>query len=143
MNIQNYINGHYENPIQNEWLDNYCPANGEVYGQIPNSSKADVENAFIAAKAAFPSWSQTTLEARSRILIKISELIEANLQRFAHAESKDNGKPISLATKVLGKTLSITRYGNRLAWLVVFLHGTSRSICLPGKLLLPLLQVIV
>jgi aminomuconate-semialdehyde/2-hydroxymuconate-6-semialdehyde dehydrogenase len=104
MNIQNYINGHYENPIQNEWLDNYCPANGEVYGQIPNSSKADVENAFIAAKAAFPSWSQTTLEARSRILIKISELIEANLQRFADAESKDNGKPISLA-----KTVDIPR----------------------------------
>jgi aminomuconate-semialdehyde/2-hydroxymuconate-6-semialdehyde dehydrogenase len=104
MNIQNYINGHYENPIQNEWLDNYCPTNGIVYGQIPNSSKADVENAFIAAKAAFPSWSQTTLEARSRILIKISELIEANLQRFADAESKDNGKPISLA-----KTVDIPR----------------------------------
>jgi aminomuconate-semialdehyde/2-hydroxymuconate-6-semialdehyde dehydrogenase len=104
MNIQNYINGHYENPIQNEWLDNYCPANGDVYGQIPNSSKADVENAFIAAKAAFLSWSQTTLEARSRILIKISELIEANLQRFADAESKDNGKPISLA-----KTVDIPR----------------------------------
>ena len=104
MNIQNYINGHYENPIQNEWLDNYCPANGDVYGQIPNSSKADVENAFIAAKAAFLSWSQTTLEARSRILIKISELIEANLQRFAEAESKDNGKPICLA-----KTIDIPR----------------------------------
>jgi aminomuconate-semialdehyde/2-hydroxymuconate-6-semialdehyde dehydrogenase len=99
-NIQNYINGEYINPIQDNWIDNYCPANGAVYGQIPNSSKDDVENAYIAAKSAFPSWSQSTLEERSRILIKISELLEANLQRFAEAESKDNGKPISLAKEV-------------------------------------------
>ena len=96
-NIQNYINGNFQNPIQDDWIDNYCPANGKVYGQIPNSSKEDVENAYIAAKSTFPIWSQTTLEERSRILIKISELLEYNLQRFAEAESKDNGKPISLA----------------------------------------------
>ncbi|WP_397361968.1 aldehyde dehydrogenase [Olleya sp. R77988] len=100
MNIQNYINGNFHNPIQDNWIDNYNPSNGEVYGQIPNSSKEDLENAYIAAKSAFPSWSQTTLEERSRILIKISELLEANLQRFAEAESKDNGKPISLAKAV-------------------------------------------
>lgn len=100
MNIQNYINGQYENPVSKQWIDNYCPANGEVYGQIPNSSKEDVENAYQSAKSAFPSWSQSTLEERSKILIKISELLEANVQRFAEAESKDNGKPISLAKQV-------------------------------------------
>lgn len=104
MNIQNYINGTFENPIRNEWIDNYNPSNGEVYGQIPNSSSEDVMHAYSAAKAAFPSWSKTTLDERSRILIKISEVIEANLQRFAEAESKDNGKPISLA-----KTVDIPR----------------------------------
>ena len=104
MNIQNYINGNFHNPINNEWIDNYNPSNGEIYSQIPNSSKEDVENAYIAAKSAFPSWSQSTLEERSRILIKISELLEANIQRFAEAESKDNGKPISLA-----KTVDIPR----------------------------------
>lgn len=98
--IRNYINGTFQNPMANGWLDNYNPANGEVYGRIPNSSKEDVENAYIAAKSAFPTWSQTTLEERSRILIKISDLLEANLQRFAEAESKDNGKPISLAKSV-------------------------------------------
>lgn len=98
--IKNYINGQYVNPIANNWIDNYCPANGEVYGQIPNSSGEDVEIAYIAAKTAFPTWSQTTLEERSRILIKISELLEANLQRFAEAESKDNGKPIRLAKAI-------------------------------------------
>jgi aminomuconate-semialdehyde/2-hydroxymuconate-6-semialdehyde dehydrogenase len=100
MNIKNYINGQFVNPLQDNWIDNYCPENGEIYGQLPNSSKDDVEVAYRAAKSAFPTWSQTTLEARSRILIKISELLEANLQRFAEAESKDNGKPISLAKAV-------------------------------------------
>ena len=100
MKIQNYINGKFSPPIGNGWLDNYNPSNGEVYSKIPNSSKADVENAYNAAKSAFKHWSQTTLEERSRILIKISELIEANIQRLAEAESKDNGKPISLAKAV-------------------------------------------
>ena len=102
--IQNYINGKFSPPINDDWLDNYCPANGEVYGQIPNSTQADIDNAVKAAKTAFDSWSQTTLDERSRILIKISELIEDNLDRFAEAESKDNGKPISLA-----KTVDIPR----------------------------------
>ena len=100
MNIQNLINGKFENPKSNDWVDNYCPAIGEVYGQIPNSSKADVEHAYQAAKDAFPNWSQTTLEVRSRILIKISELLEVNLLRLAEAESKDNGKPVNLAKAI-------------------------------------------
>lgn len=103
-NIQNYINGKFMPPIANGWIDNYNPSNGEVYSKIPNSSKDDVENAYIAAKSAFPVWSQTTLEERSRIMLKISELIESNLKRFAEAESKDNGKPIWLA-----KTIDIPR----------------------------------
>ena len=100
MNIQNYINGQYVNSIQDNWLDNYCPANGEVYGQIPNSSKEDIEIAYIAAKTAFTEWSNTSLEERSRIMLSISELIESKLDELAKAESKDNGKPIWMAKAV-------------------------------------------
>ncbi|WP_439151488.1 aldehyde dehydrogenase [Winogradskyella sp.] len=100
MIIKNYINGKFTNPIKKNWIDNYNPANGEVYGQIPNSSKEDIEKAFQSAKSAFIKWSQTTFEERSRILIKISELLEENLQQFTEAESLDNGKPISLAKAV-------------------------------------------
>ncbi len=100
MNIQNYINGQFVNPIHNEWLNNYNPAKGEVYSQIPNSTIEDVEMAYKSAKSAFKKWSLTSLEERSRILIKISELLEENLQQFAEAESLDNGKPIWLAKAV-------------------------------------------
>jgi aminomuconate-semialdehyde/2-hydroxymuconate-6-semialdehyde dehydrogenase len=98
--IQNFINGTFQDPILNNWIDNYCPASGEVYGKIPNSTQEDIDLAYQAARDAFPAWSTTTLDDRSRILIKISELLETHLQRFAEAESNDNGKPISLAKAV-------------------------------------------
>ena len=87
-------------PIANGWIDNFNPAIGEVYGQIPNSTKEDVEKAVEAAEKAFPSWSATTLEERSKILSKIADLILEKLDFLAAAESKDNGKPISLAKAV-------------------------------------------
>ncbi len=104
IDIKNYINGKFSLPVSDEWIDNYNPSNGEIYGQIPNSSTEDVEEAYKAAKKVYSTWSKTTLEERSRILIKISELLEVNILRFAEAESKDNGKPISLA-----KTVDIPR----------------------------------
>lgn len=100
MNIQNYINGEFVNPIQNNWLDNYNPAIGEIYGQIPNSTKEDVENAYQVAASAFLKWSQTSLDDKSKILLKIADLIEENLVEFAKAESIDNGKPLSLAMEI-------------------------------------------
>ena len=100
MKIQNYINGEFENPIEDRWLDNYNPAIGEVYGQTPNSSVEDVEKAYQAAATAFLSWRQTTVDERSEILSKIADLILDKILFLAAAESKDNGKPIGLATEI-------------------------------------------
>ncbi|APZ44899.1 2-hydroxymuconic semialdehyde dehydrogenase [Polaribacter reichenbachii] len=100
MKIQNYINGKFVNPIKGNWLNNYNPAIGEVYGQTPNSTKEDVEEAYKAAAEAFPKWSNTSLEKRSKILSKIADLILDKIDILAEAESKDNGKPIRLAKKV-------------------------------------------
>ena len=98
--VKNYINGDFHNPSNNEWINNYNPSDGKVYGKIPNSNKKDVQKAHKAAKSAFQKWSKTSLEERSRIMIKIAEGIDANLDRLAKAESKDNGKPLWLAKSV-------------------------------------------
>ncbi len=98
--VLNYINGQYAEPLSNNWLDNYNPSNGEVYSQIADSNSDDIENAYQAAKEAFPKWSNTTIEERSRILLKIADLIEEKLDFLAKAEAKDNGKPYSLAQAV-------------------------------------------
>ncbi|MBL7884375.1 MAG: aldehyde dehydrogenase [Bacteroidia bacterium] len=95
--IKNYINGELVDPIGKQYIDNYNPAIGKVYSLIPDSDERDVQLATEAALNAFPSWSITPKDERSRIMLKISELIEKNLERFALAESIDNGKPVSLA----------------------------------------------
>ena len=100
MKIKNYINGEFLAPELGNYLDNYNPATGDVYSQTPDSTTEDVENAYKAAAAAFPTWSNTTLTERSKILSKIADLILEKLEFLAGAESKDNGKPISLARQV-------------------------------------------
>ncbi|OJJ15836.1 2-hydroxymuconic semialdehyde dehydrogenase [marine bacterium AO1-C] len=98
--LQNYINGELVPPVSGQYIDNYDPAIGEVYSLIPDSGEADVAQAVEAAQAAFEGWANTPAEQRSRIMLRVSELIEQNLDRLAKAESVDNGKPVSLATKV-------------------------------------------
>ena len=100
MNIKNYINGAFVDPVFGNYIDNYNPAIGEIYGQIPNSTKVDVEKAIESAEKAFAKWSNTTLDERSKILTKIADLILEKLDFLAEAESKDNGKPIVLAAQI-------------------------------------------
>uniref|UniRef100_UPI004047CB2B aldehyde dehydrogenase n=1 Tax=Roseivirga sp. TaxID=1964215 RepID=UPI004047CB2B len=98
--ILNYINGQLVEPISGKYLDNIDPSRGAKYGEIPDSDADDVQNATEAAKAAFPLWSITSREERSRLMLKIADLIDANHEMLAQAESKDNGKPIKLARRV-------------------------------------------
>lgn len=100
MDIKNFINNEEHIPLSGLWLDNYDPASGEIYGEIPNSNKEDVESAYKAARAAFPFWSRTTVELRSKIMLRIADLIEEELETLAAAESRDNGKPVSLARSI-------------------------------------------
>lgn len=98
--IKNYINGEFVAPNAGTYLDNYNPAEGEVYSQIPDSDSSDVAKAVEAAKAAFPSWSALTREERSQHMLKVSNRITERLDELAEAESTDNGKPLWLAKKV-------------------------------------------
>jgi aminomuconate-semialdehyde/2-hydroxymuconate-6-semialdehyde dehydrogenase len=98
--IKNYINGVLTEPQGGAYLDNFNPATGQVYSQIPDSEEEDVNDAVKAAKSAYASWSKTTKEKRSEVLSKIAALIEDNLESLAQAESTDNGKPVSLAREV-------------------------------------------
>ena len=98
--IENYINGELVAPVEGKYLDNYNPSKGEVYSQIPNSQANDVEKAVKAASEAFPEWSKTPKNERSKILVRLANLIDENLEELAKAEAMDNGKPYSLATRV-------------------------------------------
>ena len=98
--IENYIDGKLVAPISEKYLNNFNPATGEVYSLIPDSDERDVENAAAAANKAFPVWAKMSAEQRHDILMRVSNLIERDLDKLAEAESVDNGKPKSLAKAV-------------------------------------------
>ena len=98
--LANYINGELKSPQGGEYINNYNPSIGKVYSLIPDSDEKDVNDAYLAAEKAYPVWSSMTKEQRSDIMLKVADLIDKNLERFALAEAMDNGKPVKLATHV-------------------------------------------
>lgn len=98
--LKNYINGILTEPISGKYFNNYNPATGEIFNLIPDSGSKDVTLAVESAEKAFPVWSEMPVEKRSEYMMKIAGLIQKNLDKFAQAESKDNGKPVWLAKKV-------------------------------------------
>ena len=90
----NFIGGEWVAPVKGEYFGNVSPVNGEVFCQIPRSTAEDVELALDAAHAAKDAWGKTSVAARSNVLLKIADRIEANLELLAVADSWDNGKAV-------------------------------------------------
>src|SRR5213596_3657181 len=95
--VRNFINGAFVEPINGQYLDNIEPATGKAYSQVADSDARDVDLAVAAAEKAFVEWSKKPAAERSRFLLRIADLIERDLEKFARAESIDTGKPLSLA----------------------------------------------
>ena len=128
--ILNYIDGKLLPPGSEKYIDNYDPSTGEVYSLLPDSDSLDVDAAVAAAEQAFPKWSTQSAEQRSRLLFRLADLIERDLEKFARAESVDNGKPVALA-----KSLDIPRavsnfrfFGNAATQFSSEAHPTQDSI---------------
>ena len=121
--LSNYLNGALITPISHTYIDNVNPATGEVFSRIPDSDAHDVDRAVAAAKEAFPAWAATPARERSRLLLRLADLIEANLDALARDESTDNGKPVALA-----RTVDIPRAAlNFRFFATAILHASSEA----------------
>jgi len=98
--VLNLIDGELRPAVGGGWLDLYAPATGQLYGQLADSDERDVDMAVAAAQRAFPAWNALGREGRSQVLLRLADLIERDLEGFAHDESRDNGKPVKLARRV-------------------------------------------
>ena len=100
---QGFLNKPIKLLIDGKWIEakgkksfeSVDPSNGEVLAKIPSASSDDVDKAVSAARKALSGpWSQMTPNERGKILWKIAELIEANIDELAELETLDQGKPL-------------------------------------------------
>jgi aminomuconate-semialdehyde/2-hydroxymuconate-6-semialdehyde dehydrogenase len=119
--LANYIAGDLIAPAGGAYLDDIEPATGAPLARLPASAPADVDRAVAAARAAFPAWAGSPAAERSRILLRIADLIDARHE--ALAESTDTGKPLGLA-----RSLDIPRASaNFRFFATAILHARSEA----------------
>src|SRR5512142_1327065 len=88
-------------------MDVINPATEEPVAQCPRASKAQLDRAVAAAKAAFPAWSATPIETRRQALVAIADVIQNNLQELARLLTLEQGKPLQDA---MGETFGAAAF---------------------------------
>jgi aminomuconate-semialdehyde/2-hydroxymuconate-6-semialdehyde dehydrogenase len=121
--LGNFIGGEFVAPASGEYLYDIAPATEERIAEIPDSDARDIDRAVEAARAVFPAWSQTPAAERSKLLLRLADLIERNFDELAQLESTDSGKPLTLA-----RTLDIPRaIANFRFFASAILHTSSEA----------------
>jgi aldehyde dehydrogenase (NAD+) len=92
-----YIDGKWVAPAKPRTHDVINPANEEPCGRISLGSGADVDKAVAAAKRAFESWSQTSVDERKALLDKIIAIYQRRMGEMAETISMEMGAPMPLA----------------------------------------------
>lgn len=90
----NFIGGKFVPPVNGDYFDNISPIDGKPFTQVARSKKEDIELAIDAAEEAFKSWGKSSPAYRSKILNKIADIMEENLEYLATVETIDNGKAL-------------------------------------------------
>ena len=90
----NFIGGRWSAPAGGEYFTDTSPINGALIAEFALSTPEDVERALDAAHAAKDQWARVSPAERARLLNRIADRLEDNLELLALAETIDNGKPI-------------------------------------------------
>ncbi|MES1974926.1 MAG: aldehyde dehydrogenase family protein [Pseudomonadota bacterium] len=90
----NFIGGRWVAPLHGEYFTDHSPINGRPLAEIAKSTAEDVETALDAAHKAKDGWARLSPMERAKILNRVADRLEENLELLALAETMDNGKPI-------------------------------------------------
>ena len=90
----NYIGGQFVPPFNGDYFTNTTPVTGAAAGEFPRSDADDINLALDAAHAAAAAWGKTSAQDRARVLLRIADRMEENLELLAVTETWDNGKPV-------------------------------------------------
>lgn len=95
--LKHFINGEWVESTGSKTVDVINPATEEVIGQISDGTKEDLDKAVAAARAAFPSFSQTTKEERIDLLNRIADEYENRKNDIVEVITEELGAPISIS----------------------------------------------
>ena len=114
--------GHYS--------DVFNPATGERTGRVASGSAADVDAAVRAARAAFPGWAATSPHVRARVMFRLRDLIDRNVDRLARIITAEHGKVLSDARGELIRGLEVVEFACGIPQLLKgeFSEGVGRGI---------------
>jgi acyl-CoA reductase-like NAD-dependent aldehyde dehydrogenase len=123
---QHFIDGKWVNSADGATFERVAPSHGVVVSRSAKGGEAETNAAIAAARAAFESgvWSRITGKARSAILLKVADLIEANVERFALIETLETGKPITQSRGEISGAADLWRYAAALGRTT---HGDSHN----------------
>ena len=100
MDLMNYIDGKFQAHSGKRWTKVIEPATGREFARVPLSPSSDVDSAVLAARRALSGWGSLSHSERADWLDIIADELESRHEDIASLESKDTGKPISLARSV-------------------------------------------
>jgi len=107
--LSNYIGGRFVEHDGPDWMDVLEPATGTRFARLPLSNSRDVEAAVAAAREAQPGWATLSIDERASWLDAIADSLESSFDKIARVESRDTGKPISLA-RLVDANRSVTNF---------------------------------
>ncbi len=127
------IDGVWQSSADGRSFDRWSPSHGVVVSRSAMGAEAETLAAISAARRAFDQggWSGTTGKARAALLLRVADLIEANVERIARLETLESGKPISQARGEVAGAADLWRYAASLART---LHGDSHNTLGPDML---------
>ncbi len=116
--LQNFINGKLVPAQTAKHLDIISPLDGTLLSTVPLSTSKDLDEAVIAAKAAFSGWSKTPIKERVQVFFRYKTLLEKNLKELAELCSEENGKTYNESVAEIEKCIELTEFATSLPQLV-------------------------
>uniref|UniRef100_A0A1J3K802 methylmalonate-semialdehyde dehydrogenase (CoA acylating) n=1 Tax=Noccaea caerulescens TaxID=107243 RepID=A0A1J3K802_NOCCA len=115
--VQNLIGGSFVDSQSSSYIDVINPATQEVVSQVPLTTSEEFKAAVSAAKQAFPSWRNTPITTRQRVMLKFQELIRKNMDKLAMNITTEQGKTLKDAHGDIFRGLEVVEHACGMATL--------------------------
>jgi malonate-semialdehyde dehydrogenase (acetylating) / methylmalonate-semialdehyde dehydrogenase len=127
--LKYFAGGEFKESRTAKYMNCYDPSTGEVIALAPQCTPAEVEEAVIAARNAFPAWADTPASKRVQVLYRLKALLDKHLDELTMLCAKEHGKVWDEAMGDVAKAIEVTEFACGMPHL---LKGPALMNCTPG-----------